>query len=45
MNARGVGAGLFLEALVPTVVVAGAIAEVLCAVLALQIGALCLATD
>ena len=34
-NARGIGAGLHLEALEPTVVVGGAIAEVPCAAQAL----------
>lgn len=45
MNARGVGAGQFLEALDPTVVGVGAIAEALCAVLVPRIGAQCSATD
>lgn len=40
MNAGGVGAGRFLRALV----VAGTIAEALCAVPVLQTGALCLVT-
>lgn len=38
MNARGVGAGLFLEAQVPTEVEAGTRAEALYAALAPQIG-------
>lgn len=45
MNAREAGAGQFLVALVPTEVVGGAIAEVRCAVLALQIGARCSVTN